>query len=132
MIRFDSGNSPIGPKKIVRGFIILLLILLVGTIGYMLIEKWNILDSLYMTIITITTVGFREVGTVSGAGRIFTIFIIFTGMGIIAYILGLVAQTMVDFQVRSIIGRTKLGLQMRSIRNHYIICGFGRIGKIIC
>jgi voltage-gated potassium channel len=53
-------------------------------------------------------------------------------MGIMAYILGLVAQAMVNIQLRSIIGRTKLGLQMRSIRNHYIICGFGRIGKIIC
>jgi voltage-gated potassium channel len=77
-------------------------------------------------------VGFREVKTVSESGRIFTILIIFSGMGIMAYLLGLVAQAMVNVQLRSIIGRTKLGLQMRSIRNHYIICGFGRIGKIIC
>ena len=97
----------------------------------MILEGWNLLDSLYMTIITITTVGFREVRPVSDGGKVFTIFIIFIGMGIIAYILGIVAQAMVDFQVRSIIGRRKLGLTIRSIKNHYIICGFGRIGKVI-
>jgi voltage-gated potassium channel len=84
-----------------------------------------------MTVITITTVGFREVREVTGLGKVFTIFIIFFGIGIIAYILGMVAQAMVELQVRSIFGRRKLGLKIRSIKNHYIICGFGRIGKII-
>lgn len=132
MVRFDSKISPIGSRKIIRGFIILLMVLFVGTMGYMIIENWTFLDALYMTVITITTVGFREVSNVSETGRIFTIVIIFSGMGIMAYILGMVAQAMVDFQVRSIIGRRKLGLKMRKLNDHYIICGFGRIGKIIC
>ena len=123
--------SPIGPGKILKGFIILIVILLIGSTGYMTIEKWNFLDALYMTVITITTVGFREVATVSEAGRVFTIFIIFSGMGIIAYILGLAAQAMVEFQVGAILGRRKLGRTLRSIKHHYVICGFGRIGKII-
>ena len=97
----------------------------------MLIEHWSFLDALYMTVITITTVGYREVIPVSENGRIFTIFIIFSGMGIIAYILGIVAQAMIDFQVRSIIGRRRLGMKIRSMKDHYIICGYGRIGKII-
>jgi voltage-gated potassium channel len=131
MLKLDTRMSPVGPGKILKGFIILIVILLIGSMGYMIIEKWNFLDSLYMTVITITTVGFREVGTVSEAGRIFTIFIIFSGMGIIAYILGLAAQAMVEFQVGAILGRRKLGRTLRSIKNHYVICGFGRIGKII-
>ena len=131
MIKFDETMSSIGMKKVARGFFILAVILSIGTFGYMLLEKWKFFDALYMTVITITTVGFREVRDVSGAGRLFTIFIIFSGMGIIAYILGITAQAMVDFQVRSLIGRTKLGLKMRSIKDHYIVCGFGRIGKII-
>ena len=57
---------------------------------------------------------------------------ILKSMDIMAYLLGIVAQAMVDFQVRSIIGRRKLGLKIRTIKDHYIICGFGRIGKIIC
>ncbi len=131
MIKLDSRNSPLGSRRVIKGLVILLFVVLIGTRGYMSIEGWNLLDSIYMTVISITTVGFREVREISETGRIFTIFIIFLGMGIMAYILGMVAQAMVDFQVRSIIGRKKLGLKIRSIKNHYIICGFGRIGKII-
>ena len=117
--------------RVVKAILVLLFILLFGTFGYMLIERWAFLDSLYMTVITITTVGYREVGSVSIEGRVFTIFLIFSGVGIIAYILGIVAQTMIDLQVRAIIGRRKLGRTLKTIKNHYIICGFGRIGRII-
>ncbi|MFH1349703.1 MAG: potassium channel protein [Pseudomonadota bacterium] len=126
-----SKIHPSNAGKIIRGFTILLLVITVGTIGYMIIEKWNVLDALYMTVITITTVGYGEVRTVSEAGRLFTILVIFLGMGIMAYILGMAAQVMVEFQIRSIIGRTRLERKIRSIKNHYIICGFGRIGKIM-
>ena len=123
---------PLGLRRIIKGFIILFVVLMFGSLGYMIIEKWNFFDALYMTVITITTVGFREVGSISEEGRLFTIFIIFSGMGIIAYILGMAAQAMVDLQVGAILGRRKLGRTLRSIKNHYVICGFGRIGKIIC
>ena len=131
MVKLDSDISPTSHKKVVKGLVILVVILFIGSVGYMAIEGWGFLDSLYMTVITITTVGFGEVRKVTGLGRVFTIFIIFFGIGIIAYILGMVAQAMVELQVRSIFGRRKLGLKIRSIKNHYIICGFGRIGKII-
>jgi len=131
MVKLDSDISPASHKKVAKGFFILVVILFIGSVGYMSIEGWGFLDSLYMTVITITTVGFGEVREVTVIGRVFTIFIIFFGIGIIAYILGMVAQAMVELQVRSIFGRRKLGLKIRSIKNHYIICGFGRIGKII-
>lgn len=127
----DGAIVSIGSKHIVRGLIMLALVLLVGTMGYVVIERWELLDALYMTVITITTVGFKEVKAVSVPGRIFTLILIFMGMGIIAYTLGMVAQVMVEVQVRSILGRKKLGLRIRSIKNHYIICGYGRIGRII-
>jgi len=84
-----------------------------------------------MTVITITTVGYKEVGRVDEQGRIFTILLIFMGMGIMAYTLGMVAQTMVDLQIRSVLGRRKLGLKIKSIKDHYILCGYGRIGRIV-
>jgi len=84
-----------------------------------------------MTIITITTVGYGEIRDVDEPGRIFTIFLIFMGMGIIAYTLGMVAQTMAELQVKSIFGRRRLGLEIKSIKDHYILCGYGRMGKII-
>ena len=120
-----------GSKKIIRSLILLGLVLITGTMGYMLIEGWHLLDALYMTVITITTVGYGEIRKVDEQGRIFTIFLIFMGMGIIAYTLGIVAQTMVELQVRTILGRRKLGSTIKAIKNHYIICGYGRIGRIV-
>jgi voltage-gated potassium channel len=127
----DSTIVYYNSKNIIRALLMLGLVLLIGTMGYMGIEGWSPIDSLYMTIITITTVGFKEVHDVSPPGQIFTIILICMGMGIIAYTLGMVAQVMVEFQVRSILGRRKLGLKIKSIKNHYIICGYGRIGRII-
>ncbi len=103
----------------------------VGITGYMLIEGWGFLESLYMTIITITTVGFAELKPLSHHGRIFTIFLIFSGVGIIAYTLGRIAQAMVEFQIMSILGRRKLGLRIKTLKDHYILCGYGKVGKVV-
>jgi len=118
--------------KILRGLVLLMIILALGTAGYMLIEGWGFLDALYMTVITITTVGYREVNPVTDAGMVFTLLIILMGVGVLAYTLGLVAQTMVDLQVHNILGRRRLETQIKALKNHYIICGYGRIGRIIC
>jgi voltage-gated potassium channel len=128
-----EGNaiSRSGFRSIFRGALLLLLVLVLGTSGYMVIEGWPLLEGLYMTVITITTVGYGEVRTVSEPGRVFTVFLIFSGMGIMAYTLGIVAQIMVEFQVRDLIGRRKLGLKLKNIKDHYILCGYGRIGEII-
>ena len=130
----DSRENgwPLGAGKIIKGFFILILVLGLGTTGYMLIEKWSLLDALYMTVITVSTVGYREVWELSNAGRIFTLFVIFSGMGIIAYLLSMFAQAMVDFQVTSILGRRKLDRAIHAMKNHYILCGYGRLGRIIC
>jgi len=127
----NDSVSSLGARKVMRGLVMLMGVLVLGTAGYMIIERWEFLDAIYMTVITITTVGFKEVKDISGAGRVFTLIIIFTGMGIMAYTLGMVAQVMVDFQIRSIFGRRKLGSKIKSLKNHYIICGYGRIGRII-
>ncbi len=118
-------------KNIIRGLLMLAGIICIGTAGYMTIEKWDLLQSLYMTVITITTVGFHEVSPLSKSGRIFTMFLIFTGVGIIAYTLGLVAQAMIEFQIMSILGRKKLGLRIKSLKDHYILCGYGKIGRVV-
>jgi len=86
-----------GSKNIRRGLVMLVAILVVGTMGYMIIEGWRLLEALYMTVITITTVGYGEIRTVSEAGRIFTIVVIFLGIGIMAYILGVVARRCSNF-----------------------------------
>jgi voltage-gated potassium channel len=129
--RIDGKITAYRTRNLVRGLFMLCLVLLAGTMGYMLLEKWQFLDALYMTVITITTVGYGEVREVSEPGRVYTVFLIFMGMGIMAYTVGMVAQAMVEFQLLSLLGRKKLGLKVKSIKDHYIICGYGRIGRII-
>ena len=107
-------------------------LLIGGTCGYVLIEGWPLIDSLYMTVITVSTVGFKEVFDLSPTGRLFTITLIIVGVGFIAYGAGSIVQFMVEGQLRSILGRKKLENKISKLKNHYIICGYGRIGTHIC
>lgn len=103
-----------------------------GTVGYMLIEDWSTFEALYMTVITLATVGFSEVHTLSLEGRVFTILLIIFGAGTIAYTIGTLIQFMVEGQLRSVLGRKKVEKQISMIKSHYIVCGYGRIGRLIC
>jgi voltage-gated potassium channel len=103
-----------------------------GTLGYAMIEGWQAFDALYMTIITLATVGFREVHELSPEGKIFTIVLIISGTGIIAYTLSSLIQFTLEGQLRKILGRKKLESRIGKLRDHYIICGYGRIGHLIC
>jgi len=121
------------PTRNLRISLIFLIgLLLIGTIGYMLIEQWSLIDSIYMTVITVSTVGFKEVFDLSPAGRLFTVALIIFGVSFIAYAAGSIVQFMVEGQLRSILGRKKLEKQIAKLKNHYIICGYGRIGTHIC
>jgi len=110
----------------------LAMIIAFGTFGYAMIEDWQTFDALYMTIITLATVGFREVHELSPEGKIFTIVLIISGTGIIAYTLSSLIQFTLEGQLRKILGRKKLESRISKLRNHYIICGYGRIGHLIC
>jgi len=96
-------------KKLLFPVLIILIMLFSGSFGYMAIEGWNFSDSIYMTIITLSTVGYGEVRHIGPAGRIFTILLILFGISIMAYIIGLVTETLVESTIRSILGRRKLG-----------------------
>ena len=103
-----------------------------GTAGYMLIEKWSMLDSLYMTVITLSTIGYGEVHAVSQTGRIFTLVLIFLGVGFYLYVIGNVVQFLVEGRIRLILGRFKLDKKIGQLNNHYIVCGYGRMGRALC
>jgi voltage-gated potassium channel len=101
----------------------------IGVIGYRLIEGWSPLDSLYMTITTISTVGFKEVHELSNAGRIFTIVLIVTGVGVLFYTVTTIVQYIVEGNLESILGRRRMKEKISKLKNHIIVCGFGRVGK---
>ncbi len=108
------------------------IIFMIGVSGYMLLEKWNFLDAAYMTAITLSTVGFMEVHEISPAGRIFTIFLIFAGVGYFLYIAGVIIQAIVEGEIQSILGRKRLDKKIKNMANHYVVCGYGRIGRVLC
>jgi len=110
---------------------ILVGVIVLGTAGYSFIEGWGAFDALYMTVITLATVGFREVHDLSDQGKAFTILLIVFGAGIIAYAVGSVVQFMVEGQLRQLLGRKKLEKEIGKLQGHYIICGYGRIGTLI-
>ncbi|MGD8974551.1 MAG: potassium channel protein [Desulfobacterales bacterium] len=107
------------------------LIVVVGSVGYMIIEDWNFLDALYMTVITISTVGYREVNQVGDVGRIFTILLVFIGVGFTMYVAAAVVQFMVEGRIRIILGRRRLDKKLDRLKNHNIVCGYGRIGRVL-
>ena len=119
-------------RNVIVSLSALIVILFVGTFGYRHIQHWSLIDSLYMTVITVATVGFREVHELSYQGQLFTIFIIISGAGLVAYAAASVIQLMVEGQLRQFLGRKKLLQQISKLENHYIVCGYGRIGNFIC
>jgi len=102
-----------------------------GTLGYFFVEDMPLFEAFYMTLITISTVGFSEVKPLSYMGRIITIIIIVWGISLLTYTLGQVAKVFVEGELRRILGRRKLEKQIAALRDHYIVCGYGRIGAII-
>ncbi|MDH3885330.1 MAG: potassium channel family protein, partial [Desulfobacterales bacterium] len=121
-----------GTRHLTFALSISILILAFGTIGYMTIEGWPFIDALYMTVITISTVGFKEVNQVGAAGRVFTIILVFSGVGFTLYVAAAIVQFMVEGRIRIIMGRRRLDKKIERLKNHYIICGYGRIGRVLC
>ncbi|NQT69714.1 MAG: potassium channel protein [Desulfobacteraceae bacterium] len=119
-------------SKLRISFILLFTVILASTIGYSVFEDMPVFDAFYMTIITISSVGFSEVKPLSQVGRIITIIIIVSGISVLTYTLGQVARIFVEGELRRILGRRKLEKQISKLNDHYIICGNGRIGTIIC
>lgn len=106
-------------------------LLVVGTGGYMLIERMSFIDALYMTVITITTVGYEEVKRLDTAGRVFTMGLIFTGVGAAYYVFGIVTQAVVGGQLRELFERRAMNRKIHQLENHVILCGYGRFGRIV-
>ncbi len=116
---------------VAAGFIYMLLVFIGGIIGYMWIEGWNFLNSFYMVVITLSTVGFMEVLPLSENGRILTSMLILGGVGGFAYLIGAFSQLLVEGRLQAILGRRRMQKTIGKFKDHIIVCGYGRIGAIV-
>jgi voltage-gated potassium channel len=109
--------------------LVLLTLCLVGTIGYVVIESFNWFDAFYMTIITVTTVGYSEVHPLSNSGKIFTTFLIITSFGTFAYAVSSITKFVIDGEFNEFFKNRKLNDTISKLSDHVIICGYGRNGR---
>jgi len=118
-------------RRLLWGLFAFVVIVAIGVVGYMVIEGWGFLDSVYMTITTITTVGFREVHPLSDAGRIFSIFIIIGGVGGALYVLTTIMGYLLEGQFGITMWRRRMKTKIAKLKKHFILCGYGRVGEEI-
>jgi voltage-gated potassium channel len=102
-----------------------------GTIGYVLIEGWSVWDAFYMTVITVTTVGYKEVHDLSRVGQAFTVVLLLGGVGAALYTFTFLATAIVEGGLPKRLQRRRLYHMLETIRDHFIVCGYGRIGAIV-
>jgi voltage-gated potassium channel len=123
-----------GPR--LRAFLLALsvpaVLLAAGTAGYMLVEGWSAFDALYMSAITITTVGYLEVHPLSEVGRMFTVAYLLVGVFSLFYVASAIIRQIVSGEVRRHLGRQIMERALATIEDHVVVCGLGRMGHIVC
>jgi voltage-gated potassium channel len=123
--------KPARARVVLRTTAAALGVVAVGTVGYMLIEGMNLLDAIYMTAITVTTIGFREVVPLSHSGQIFTIVMAFLGVGVILLVATELGHTVVEGDLRRIIGLRRDAGMIRKLKDHIVVAGSGRMGRAV-
>jgi voltage-gated potassium channel len=129
--RRSGARRDVLPGNLLTAAALLLFLPLAGTAGYMLLEGWSFLDALYMTVITLTTVGFREVRPLDDSGQIFTIILAISGVGAMFYAFLSLFQFLLEGELGMLLGVRRMKGQIERLRDHYILCGFGRVGEEI-
>ena len=109
----------------------LLVLAAAGTAGFHFVEGWSWFDSFYMVITTFTTIGYQEVHPLSHAGRVFNSFLIIAGVSLLFVMIGSVTQALLEFELVKVFGRRRMQREVAGLKNHYIICGAGRVGTSV-
>lgn len=122
-------NSYSTLRRLYIALLVLFIVIAIGVVGFMILEGYSIQEGFYMTIITLSTVGFGEVKPLSPAGQWFTSFLIISGFGTFAYGFSLVAQALLSGELAIYIKRRRLDKTIKNLRDHVIVCGFGRNGR---
>jgi voltage-gated potassium channel len=120
------------PRRYVLVLLVPILLVAAGTGGYQVIEGWSLFDALYMTVITLTTVGFEEVHPLSPVGRAFTIGLLLGGVFTFFYAATEIIRAVVSGELRDTFGRRRMERSLQALQGHLIVCGFGRMGRLVC
>lgn len=118
-------------RRLVASAVLPPALILLGTIGYRFVEQWSWFDSLYMTVITLTTIGFGEVHPLDGPGRLLTIALSLSGIFTIFFASSELLRSWASGELRTVLGRQRLEKAMNTSKDHVIICGFGRMGRLV-
>jgi len=116
-------------SKLKKPLIFLLIVLTIGVIGFKFISNVSFIDALYMTVITVSTVGFREIHPFNETEKLFTIFLILTSLGVLGYVISVVSEYIANNKLVEELKLKKVEKQIKKLVNHTIICGYGRNGK---
>ncbi len=120
-------------RRVLVTLLVPVLLVLIGTAGYTLIEPdYTPFDALYMTVITLSTIGYEEVHPLSKAGRVFTIFLILGGVATFLYAATAAVRAVVSGEVRELLGRQRMERSLAQVQDHLIVCGYGRMGRLVC
>lgn len=117
------------PRRLARIAIALTITLAGGTVGFMLIEHYSLFDAFYMTLNTVTTVGAGEIRSLSHVGRLFNSFLIFFGVTVMFLAVGAMTQTIIELELNQFFGKRRIKKMIEKLQGHYIVCGFGRVGR---
>lgn len=120
------------PRRLLLALAVPVVLVVGGTAGYMLIEGWSLFDALYMTVITLTTVGYLEVHEMSPAGRAFTMIVLLGGVFTLFYTATELIRAVVSGELAAAMGRQRMELSLAGMHDHLVVCGFGRMGRLVC
>ena len=137
--RDGSSNKPVSERtvyeprlalrRIERALLALGAITAIGVVGYMVFEGWSFTDALYMTVITLTTVGYKEVRPLDATGQLWTMVLLITGVGTLFYAAVSSVELVVEGAIRGYFGRRRMQAAVGKLDGHYILCGYGRVGR---
>ncbi len=119
-------------KKLYVAVALVFTVLLIGIFGYMLLEQYSLVDAIYMTVITVGTVGFREVHELNDDGKLFTVMLILFSLGSFAYALTVITRYIIEGEFQLFFRHYKVNKEIQKLSNHIIVCGYGRNGKQAC
>jgi voltage-gated potassium channel len=130
---FLTGAGRGSRRGLAVAVVVPLVLVLVGTLGYYFVEdEYSLFDALYMTVITLSTIGYEEVHPLSTAGRVFTIVLILGGVVTFFYAVTAIIRGIVSGEIGDLFGRQRMEWSLAQMRGHVIVCGYGRMGRLVC